>query len=470
MTSTFEPTTARPWQQRLMVPLLVFAVSFGVLATLSWERFARQSPDPHFVYLANAWLDGSLQLKKPPPHGNDWASYEWMRLKSGQEVKGVWLDRSTGRFRTLGGEVFVIDKGEVDYRNKETRYFVSFPPGPAALMVPLAAIWGYDVNDVAFTVFFGALNVMLMFLLLRRFSDGGRSGRGLTENLWLTLLFGAGTVHLWCAVLGQVWFTALIVGATCMLLYLLSAIDARHPLLAGIFLSLGFASRTPLLFASVFFFVYVFFPGGRLRRDGWALAARQLALFCLPCVIVGVLLLYQNHVRFESWTEFGHTYLAGGGIGRIRKFGLFNIHFVSKNLTAMLTLLPRIQPDAPYVVVSRHGMSLLLTTPVWAYLLWPLPRESREDAFTWRLLWITVAAVATPALFYQNTGYEQFGYRFSIDYTPLLVLLLAVGRRPLTWVFKALVVVGIVVNTFGAVTFKRFDQFYLPGATFFDPD
>ncbi len=470
MSATFDAPKARTWQQRALIPCVLFAVFFGLLSALSWERLAKQSPDAHFVYLANAWLDGSLQLQKAPPHRNDWASYEWMRLKSGQEVKGVWLDRGTGRFRTLGGEVLVIDRGEVDHRNKETRYFVSFPPGPAALMLPLAAVWGYEVNDVLFTLFFGALNVVLMFLLLRRFSDGGRSGRGLGENLWLTVLFGAGTVHLWCAVQGQVWFTALVVGATCMLLYLLASIDARHPLLAGIFLAMGFATRTPLLFACVFFFAYVLFPGGRLRRGEWKQAAVKLGLFCLPCLIVGLLLLYQNHLRFESFSEFGHTYLAGGSIGRIRKFGLFNVHFLSKNLSAALTLLPRIQPDAPYVKISRHGMSLLLTTPVWIYLFRPLPRESREDAFTWRLLWFTVAAVGTPALFYQNTGYEQFGYRFSLDYTPLLVLLLAVGRRPLTWVFKALVIFGILVNTFGAVTFKRFDQFYLPGATFFDPD
>jgi hypothetical protein len=452
------------------VPGVLFLVFFAVLCTLSWDRIGKQSADPHFVYLANAWLEGSLQLQKTPPHRNDWASYEWMRLRSGREVKGVWLDRNTGRFRTLQGDIFVIDKKEIDHGHKETRYFVSFPPGPAAVMVPVAAIWGYDANDVVVTVFFGALNVALMFLLLRRFSDGGRSGRSLSDNLWLSVLFGAGTVHLWCAVLGQVWFTALVLGATFMLLYLLAAIDARHPLLAGIFLAMGFATRTPLMFASVLFFAYVFFPGGAWRRGGWKEAATTLALFCVPCVIVGVLLLYQNHIRFESWTEFGHTYLAGGEIGRIRKFGLFNVHFLSKNLSAALTLLPRFQSEAPYILVSRHGMSLLLTTPVWIYLFRPLKLQDRDDVFTWRLLWLTVAAVATPALFYQNTGYEQFGYRFSLDYTPVLVLLLAVGRRPFSWVFKALVIVGIAVNTFGAITFKRFDQFYLPGTTFFDPD
>ena len=72
----------------------------------------------------------------------------------------------------------------------------------------------------------------------------------------------------------------------------------------------------------------------------------------------------------------------------------------------------------------------------------------------------TVAIVAAAHLLYQNTGYEQFGFRFSLDYMPYLIVLLALGRRPITRAFKAAIVAGIAVNAFGAVTFKRFTQFY----------
>ena len=179
-----------------------------------------------------------------------------------------------------------------------------------------------------------------------------------------------------------------------------------------------------------------------------------------PCLVVGLSLLWMNHIRFQSLTEFGHTYLATGTIGRIKTYGLFNFHFLSKNLSALFTLLPRLQPDAPFIVVSSHGMSVLLTTPALLYLLRPRARETPVDVFWHRLLWCTVAAVAIPHLLYQNTGYEQFGYRFSIDYMPYLVALLAVGKHPITRTFKAAIVFGMLVNAFGAVTFKRFAQFY----------
>ena len=43
------------------------------------------------------------------------------------------------------------------------------------------------------------------------------------------------------------------------------------------------------------------------------------------------------------------------------------------------------------------------------------------------------AAFAVPGFFYQNSGWYQFGFRFSLDYTPHLILLLSIGRRPLSF-------------------------------------
>ena len=105
-------------------------------------------------------------------------------------------------------------------------------------------------------------------------------------------------------------------------------------------------------------------------------------------------------------------------------------------------------------------MSLLFTTPAFIYLLKPMARKSREDIFWHRLLWTTVLACALPGLFYQNTGYEQFGFRFSMDYTPYLILLLATGRHPITKWFKLSILWSVAVSTFGAITFKRFYAFY----------
>ena len=65
-------------------------------------------------------------------------------------------------------------------------------------------------------------------------------------------------------------------------------------------------------------------------------------------------------------------------------------------------------------------------------------------------------------LMYQNSGWRQFGYRFSNDYAPLLFLLLAIGGRPFGWLFKSAAAWALAWNLFGAVSFDRegYDRYY----------
>ncbi len=50
----------------------------------------------------------------------------------------------------------------------------------------------------------------------------------------------------------------------------------------------------------------------------------------------------------------------------------------------------------------------------------------------------------------------------------LLILLLAIGGRPLTRVAKGLILAGIVINLFGALTFDRGWTYYRLGGNAYD--
>ena len=101
-----------------------------------------------------------------------------------------------------------------------------------------------------------------------------------------------------------------------------------------------------------------------------------------------------------------------------------------------------------------------VTTPALLLLLWP-----RATGGLHRNLWLTVACVAVPTFLYQNSGWVQFGYRFSLDYMPMLIVLLAIGGRTTTWLVRGLVVIGIAVNLFGAITFDRMPEYYRLGGS-----
>jgi hypothetical protein len=164
--------------------------------------------------------------------------------------------------------------------------------------------------------------------------------------------------------------------------------------------------------------------------------------------------MWHNTARFGSPLDFGYEHLVVAWHGRMSKWGIFHYHYLARNLGVILTSLPYLAPpgggaSAP-LQINGHGLALWVTSPFLFWLLWPKTTTAPHLA-----LWLTVAAVAIPTLFYQNTGWVQFGYRFSNDYSVFLVALLAVGSRRLGPPFWAVAVCAMVVNAFGALSFNR---------------
>lgn len=448
--------------------LILYIFFLGAYLGASGGRLLHHSPYNHFVYLAEGWLKGRLDMPVPPPNENDWARVEVLRLKDGRTLKGMFGKLGpTDRFYPLRGPSVTIDSEQIASRS-DIRY-VSFPPFPAVLMLPLVAVWHLHFNDVLFTAIWAAINPVLLFLLLGRLRGRGYSKRSVGDDLWLTVMFGVGSVYYFSSVIGQVWFTGHVVGVTCAIGYAWASLDATHPALAGLCIGLGFASRTPMGFmVPLFVFEAVRATGGwqrlrKLRREGLpAGLVGKLFRFAIPAGAVLAIVLVHNYLRFQQFSEFGHKYLNIGWQERIQRWGLFNYHFLSRNLTCALLLLPRILAQYPFLKVSDHGMSMLITTPALGYTVAPA-----EPSPLSRGLWLTVLATALPSLLYQNSGFQQFGYRFSLDYIVFLVVLLAVGGRRLTWLFKALVIFGIAVNLFGAIVFDRFGGVFAYNDTFF---
>lgn len=453
----------------------VYLGFLAVYAGATAERLIEPSFYNHYTYLAESLLHGRLDLMRPPPHQNDWAHYQG-------------------------------------------RWFVSFPPVPALLMTPGVALWGWDAdaasstptlwqrpgseegrfhfNEPLFILLFTPIPPLLLLIILERLRRSGRSRRTTSENLLLVILFGLGTVYCPAAVQADTWHIAHVIGCTFLGFYILAALDGRHPVLAGLSLGLAFGSRTPLVFAFPFFVYEVARAQGVVRLEGVpaklsAMMRRpvllRLLVFALVAAALVGLWLAMNDLRFGNPFDFGHRHLMVRWSPRIQQWGLFDLHYLPRNLSAALVLMPWVSDEPPYFQLGHHGMAIWLTTPVLFYLLWPKRRSIEEMKSpplrlrwwpTWfgdlhLPLWICVAAVALPSLLYQNTGWVQYGYRYSNDYILFLMMLLAVGDRPVTRAFRVLVVMSIVICLFGAVTFNRVEPLYnqdLSQDVFFQPD
>ncbi len=463
----------------------LFAIGLVIYGLFAWDRIGRQSAAPHFVYQAEAWLRGELAIRpncgpcgpdlacepEPPPcagratplPNDDWAFVETAVRKDGTEVRGRRL--ATRRtFRTLDGDELPIE--EIAASRGFTAY-VSFPPVPAILMLPGVLVAGRGAGDVVPTLLAAALILPLALLLLRRLAGAGLSARTLREDLWLVAMLAFGSVLFFSSVQGKVWYTAHVVGVVLALVYAWASIEARHPVLAGLALGAAALTRTSMAFMFPLFVLEAWRMARQTagedadRAAVWRQLWRPLARFAAPIAAFAAIGMIYNAVRFGSPLEFGHTYLALGNHQPvyqqtlIEQWGLAHYHYMGRNLAVALTLLPELLPRPPWIQISGHGLALWVTTPALLLLLWPRERNALH-----RALLLTAALVALPSLLYMNSGWFQFGYRFSLDYVVFLVMLLAIGGRPLTRTVKALIVAGIVINAFGAATFDREGKLY----------
>jgi hypothetical protein len=439
--------------RRVLLAAMVYVVCTGVFAAVAGpERLMQHTAFNHYALLADAWLHKRQDLPQGPPaytQNNDFVAYAG-------------------------------------------KTYISFPPFPAVLMLPFVKLAGSpeDFRDGQFVIWLTGIAPAVLFLVLEKLRRSGRSPRTEAGNLVLSLLFAFGTVYFFTAVEGTVWFAALVIAAGLQAIYVLTALDAKRPLLAGAMMGCAYLTRPTMLFASVLFACEALRVSvrGDLPAEGPLLArvrdafsrldARALAqryvLFAIPVLAALGFVAWMNWTRYARPTPiyFDHQLLSVAWRGRMAKWGgMFSYHFLAKNLGVVLSSLPWFPPKgdeatfgAPFKI-NEHGLALWFTTPLYFWILWP-KRWAGADAGhrTWlyAILAVSAAIPAAMGLLYQNTGWRQFGYRFSCDYALLLFVLIAIGARPMGRLFAAAATWSVACNLFGAVTFDRaaFDRFY----------
>lgn len=449
--------------RRLILGLGIYLACLVVYALMAGDRLARHTPYNHYALLADAWLHGRHHLAGNPP------SYAGMN----------------------------------DFALFDSKWHISFPPFPAILMLPLVWVAGSPENfrDGQFTVWLAGVGPAVLFLVLEKLRRTGRSERLEVDNLRLALLFAFGSVYFFSAVQGTVWFAAHVVGVGLAALFVLFALDADRPVLAGAMLGCMFLTRTTTTLVGLFFALeavrvaYVRVgvattgepsrplpsegtladrAGEVLRGVDRALLARLVLRFAVPVVIALAFASWLNHARFGNpapWA-FGHEHLQVGWKTRIDRWGLFSFHFLPRNLAVMLGSLPwkpaptdgRVPLEllgmtfhVPHYVISGHGLALWWTTPMYLWLVRP-----KKVDFLWGAAALAALGPLAMNLLYQNSGWFQFGYRFSNDYAVFLFVLLAISAPRFTRAFWIAAIWAVAWNTFGAASFERakYETFY----------
>lgn len=438
--------------RRVLFALGIYAACVAVYAIVAGDRMLVHTPYNHYAHLAHGWLQGRHDLGGPPP------AY-------------------------AGGNDFALFQG---------KWYISFPPFPAVLMAPLVAASGSPENfrDGQFIVWLAGIAPAALFLVLEKLRRTGRTTRTEADDLRLALLFAFASVYFFTAVQGTVWFAAHVVGCGLAALFVLCALDAERPWLAGSLLGAMFLTRPTTALVGVFF-VAEAIRVAYARAEGEAGAARSLpsegplldrletviagadkrvlarlgVAFGVPLVLCLAGASWFNWSRFHdpSPSAFGHEFLTVVWQSRIQKWGLFSVHFLPKNLAVALGSLPWLpakgEPWSGRVpfMVSGHGLALWFTTPIYAWLAWP-----KKPGAVFGFAAVAALGPCLMNLLYQNSGWFQFGYRFSNDYAVFLFVMLAASGRKLGKLFWLAAAWSVLWATFGALTFERsrYEAFY----------
>ena len=396
----------------LQKSLLLFAAMCLLYGLSAGANFAQQSLAPHYISLANAFLQG--------------------RADVGQ----------------VGLSIDVIEY--------DGKLFVPSPPMPAVLLMPLVALLTTTFSDILFSIILGAVNVTLVQHIFRK--------------PWLTLFFAFGTSHWYFSALGSVWFQAQATAILFMLLSLWAAQTKQRSLLAGLLWGCALLARPPILFGALFPLFLLLTPSHHKRPT----MRHTVILFSLPIVLSLLLLAVYNMVRFGDWLDFGYAYMlaAPNLVAAIEQHGTFGLEYLGCNLRVSLLTPPVVLNNVSaellaaceHIVPNRElllepkliqlnpiGMSIFLASP----LLILLPVGSKWDVKS-GILWLSLLAVMLPNWLLHNTGSLQFGYRYWMDAAPFWLALLAgidtkQASQPayLSALFKVLAILSVAAHVWG---------------------
>ncbi len=335
---------------------------------------------------------------------------------------------------------------ELAYYND--RYFIIPPPLPGILILPIVAIFGLTFNQALASVFLGALNVSLAYLVTTKITKNQHI------QIWCTILFGFGTIHWWLAATGWVWFYSQITSVTFILLAIYTTLCHKNIFLSGLFLGASFWSRLQTILSFPFFLI-MYSKKWLNKSEGSTfikrINIRALISFGVGVGIFVVLNFIYNYIRYDTIWDVSDYYRPGILDESIFQKGKFDITYIPRHLKVIFGGLPIFLSEPPYIKPHGWGLSIFITTPAFIYSIF----ANLKDKLT-LACWAAIIPVALLTFSHGGTGWWAFGYRHAVDYYPFLLILTVKGMGDnIRWHHKFLISLSILVNLWGVIWFNK---------------
>ena len=362
---------------------LLFVYAAVLLALIGWLNFITPD-DRQYSRLAESFLAGKTYLLSVPTAGADTAPFEG-------------------------------------------RYYSALGPFPVLVIMPLVRAGIFHQGLLSFAA--SLVVFYLCFRLARRFDYT------LGEACWFALAFCFGTSFVGVSALAGSNFLAHVLCVALLFLAINEYQAQSRWWLIGILIAFAMATRAPAGLNILFFVLVILLSEISVRPK--ALALLKLLL---PFAAVVTLLALYNFVRFRNPFESGYSYqLNGYGT----PYALWDVPgntpgppLALRNIPSHLWIFLLGPPS-----INAVGTSVLLVSPYLAYLC-----SIRRWDLVNKLIVVDVAAVLLVVLAFRSTGFEQMGYRFSLDFLPFVFWLLMRSRITLTPGFRRLIFAATAIS------------------------
>ncbi|MBN2738282.1 MAG: hypothetical protein JXR70_14960 [Spirochaetales bacterium] len=331
------------------------------------------------------------------------------------------------------------------------KIYVIYPPFPLLLILPFVAIWGLKTKLTLVAIYISVIAAFLLVRILQKIKIEAKT------IPWVLAAFFFGTGFFLCLrnSLGVAWF-AHVAAVFALIVMLYFALVKGNAFLTGLFLGFAFLSRQLSIWMAIFAFVAIwqFDPEAKLKKK-----MLKIIYFGASFAICIALYLLFNYLRFGDIFDTGYTYLQLSGFMATRAdtYGQFSWHHIPFNFVYMFLQGFHINyGDWPDWATSWHewwaldpfGTSITFASPFVFFAFW----GRIKDKWIHWAAWLSILGSLVHQLMYYNNGWVQFNaQRFSLDFLPLLILLVALGfDKCESKYWKPLVMVAILLN---AMTF-----------------
>ena len=341
----------------------------------------------------------------------------------------------------LHGRLYLLDAPDwLELARYGDKAYVINPPAPVLFLLPWVAIWGVSTNQVIVSMLIASGAVGLFWVAATQLRWG------LHFKLAIVMLLAFGTNLWWAATEGSMWTLPHVSAVFFLMAALVETTGKNRPWLVGLLVGLAGLSRLPV-FLVFPFYAYTVGHGSKDRRT----MVRRLMVFRIALAALGVLYLLYNYGRYGTFAEQGYYHPQYASQSWFAN-GRFDIGYIPRHINAILFQTPVFKDEFPYFKPSLMGLGLFFTTPALLY--------------AFRMSWtgLTSAALAGVVLagilltMHGTTGWTQFGYRYSIDVLPLLVILVASGmHHSLDKLKISVILLCCFINLWGTLSFHKFD-------------